>query len=677
MSNSISRLLLVEDDEDDYILARDYIEQLSTLEFEIDWVTNQHDALAKMAENRHDICLLDYQLGAENGLTVLKRAIAAGFTSPIIMLTGQADEEVDMAALDAGAVDYIIKSELSSSRFARAIRYALARREIEKERVDRLKAEAENRSKDRFLAHLSHELRTPLTSILGYTELLMDSKMGQSAQSELAIVLNNSKHLLSLLNNMLDLSKIAADKLELNLSEVNLDALIADVYALMSIPATDKGLTLTVISDTPLPLKIQTDATRFRQVLINLISNAIKFTEQGSVTVRLWCKGREECEFLYFSVTDTGIGIPQNQLDSVFKPFEQVADVVSRRQGGSGLGLAICNELVAKMGGEVSLQSTFGEGSSFTAYIHTGDTKQSPHEVLSFDAKPIIAKECNTLNYQGKVLVVDDVNDIRMLVGHMVQNSGLQVEYGRNGLEALDKVTDAHNDGQPYDLVLIDIHMPVMNGSEAIKQIRSSGIQSPVVAMTAATMKGVRDQLISQGFTNVLEKPINLDALMKVLDSHLTPVSKVTQCHDESSAAMEPSAEMGPSAVTKQNNVSQHSESQNKLHYLLVEDDVDAADITALLLESLGVDVHVAHSGQECLDVFKQRNDWSKVLMDLNLPDANGLNLAKEIHKSSPQVEMVILSGEEPDAQSMTDTDISKFILKPINKQVLSDLVKD
>ena len=599
------------------------------------------------------------------------------------MLTGQADEEVDMAALDAGAVDYIIKSELSSSRFARAIRYALARREIEKERVDRLKAEAENRSKDRFLAHLSHELRTPLTSILGYTELLMDSKMGQSAQSELSIVLNNSKHLLSLLNNMLDLSKIAADKLELNLSEVNLDALIADVYALMSIPATDKGLTLTVISDTPLPLKIQTDATRFRQVLINLISNAIKFTEQGSVTVRLWCKEREECEFLYFSVTDTGIGIPQNQLDSVFKPFEQVADVVSRRQGGSGLGLAICNELVAKMGGEVSLQSTFGEGSSFTAYIHTGDTKQSPHEVLSFDAKPIIAKECNTLNYQGKVLVVDDVNDIRMLVGHMVQNSGLQVEYGRNGLEALDKVTDAHNDGQPYDLVLIDIHMPVMNGSEAIKQIRSSGIQSPVVAMTAATMKGVRDQLISQGFTNVLEKPINLDALMKVLDSHLTPVSKVTQCPDESSAAMEPSAmkepsaEMEPSAVTKQNNVSQHSESQNKLHYLLVEDDVDAADITALLLENLGVDVHVAHSGQECLDVFKQRNDWSKVLMDLNLPDANGLNLAKEIHKSSPQVEMVILSGEEPDAQSMTDADISKFILKPINKQVLSDLVKD
>ncbi|ABG42651.1 histidine kinase [Paraglaciecola sp. T6c] len=662
MSNSISRLLLVEDDEDDYILARDYIEQLSTLEFEIDWVTNQHDALAKMAENQHDICLLDYQLGAENGLTVLKLAIEAGFTSPIIMLTGQADEEVDMAALDAGAVDYIIKSELSSSRFARAIRYALARREIEKERVDRLKAEAENRSKDRFLAHLSHELRTPLTSILGYTELLMDSKIGQSAQSELSIVLNNSKHLLSLLNNMLDLSKIAADKLELNLSEVNLDALIADVYALMNIPATDKGLTLSVISDTPLPLKITTDATRFRQVLINLISNAIKFTEQGSVTLRLWCEDKPGCEFLHFSVTDTGIGIPANQLNSVFKPFEQVADVVSRRQGGSGLGLAICNELVAKMGGEVSLHSTFGEGSCFTAFIQTGDTKRSPHELLSFDAKPSTMKEVKTLNYEGRVLVVDDVNDIRMLVGHMVQNSGLKVEYGRNGLEALDKVTDAINDGDPYDLVLIDIHMPVMNGSEAIKQIRSSGIHFPVVAMTAATMKGVRDQLISQGFTNVLEKPINHDALLKVLDAHLTAVSEpiqveTTDAHD--------------------NDASQQDESSERQHFLLVEDDVDAADITALLLESLGIDVHVAHSGQECMDVFNQRNDWSKVLMDLNLPDASGLNLAKEIHKTSPQLELVLLSGEEPDAQSMADADITKFILKPINKKVLSDLVED
>jgi len=664
MSNSISRLLLVEDDEDDYVLACDYISQLSTLEFEIDWVTNQRDALAKMAENRHDICLLDYQLGAENGLTILKLGIEAGFTSPIIMLTGQADEQVDMAALDAGAVDYIIKSELSSSRFARAIRYALARREIEKERVDRLKAEAENRSKDRFLAHLSHELRTPLTSILGYTELLMDSKIGQSAHTELGIVLSNGKHLLSLLNNMLDLSKIAADKLELNISDVNLDALIADVYALMTIPSTDKGLMLTVDSVSPLPLKIQTDATRFRQVLINLISNAIKFTEQGEVNVRLWSEKRDGEDLLFFSVSDTGIGIPKDQLSSVFKPFEQVADVVSRRQGGSGLGLAICNELVAKMGGTVSLQSQFGKGSCFTAYIQTGDVSQVPHERLKFDTKPLVIKDVQSLHYQGKVLVVDDVNDIRMLVGHMVSSTGVVVEYGKNGLEALDKIINARNEDSPFDLVLIDIHMPVMDGSEAIKQIRAAGILSPVVAMTAATMKGVREQLISQGFSNVLEKPINPQALMSALDAYLTVTSCVGPSQDEAGVAS--------SAISEQ-----PAQVSSEQHILLVEDDIDAADITALLLESLGASVHVAHSGKEGVDVFKQRDDWSKVLLDLNLPDTNGLSLAKELRQSAPAVEMVILSGEEPDVNEMAEAEISKFILKPINKQVLSDLVKD
>ena len=261
--------------------------------------------------------------------------------------------------------------------------------------------------------------------------------------------------------------------------------------------------------------------------------------------------------------------------------------------------------------------------------------------------------------------MVDDVNDIRMLVGHMVSNTGLRVEYGKNGLEALDKITDAHNDGQPYDLVLIDIHMPVMDGSEAIKQIRQSGIAAPVVAMTAATMKGVRDQLISQGFTHVLEKPINPDALMSVLNSYLAVQLSESQSQNSDSPN---------EIVSDESSQGKCSEQQ---HILLVEDDVDAADITALLLKNLGVSVHIAHTGKECVDIFKQRNDWSKVLMDLNLPDADGLSLAKELRQSAPQVEMVILSGEQPDNTKMKEADISKFILKPINMQVLTDLVKD
>ena len=237
MLDKVTRLLLVEDDEDDYILTCDYLEQLGSHTFDVEWLSCPEQAISVLSENKHDICLLDYRLGASDGLEVLKRAVANGFRGPIIMLTGQSDEALDSAALDAGAVDYLVKSEMNSSRFARAIRYALARRDVEDERVERLKAEAENRSKDRFLAHLSHELRTPLSSILGYTELLMQSEKNRHLNNELGVIYRNGKHLLSLLNDVLDLSKIAADKLELNCSDVNFDSLMADVYTLMRVSA--------------------------------------------------------------------------------------------------------------------------------------------------------------------------------------------------------------------------------------------------------------------------------------------------------------------------------------------------------------------------------------------------------------------------------------------------------
>jgi signal transduction histidine kinase len=330
MLDKVTQLLLVEDDEDDYILTCDYLEQLDSHTFNVQWVSSPEQAIETLSKNEHDICLLDYRLGASNGLDVLKEAIANGFSGPIIMLTGQSDDELDSAALDAGAVDYLIKGEMSSSRFARAIRYALARKDVEGERVERLKAEAENRSKDRFLAHLSHELRTPLSSILGYTELLMQSDFSQQAENELGVIYRNGKHLLSLLNDVLDLSKIAADKLELTPSEVNLDSMLADVYTLMRVSVLDKGVALKFESDQALPLVARLDATRVRQILINLINNAVKFTDKGEIVVKAWTQHVDGTEMLFFSIKDSGMGIAPEKQQLIFKPFEQIADVESR-----------------------------------------------------------------------------------------------------------------------------------------------------------------------------------------------------------------------------------------------------------------------------------------------------------------------------------------------------------
>ncbi|MCF7501607.1 response regulator [Pseudoalteromonas sp. L1] len=654
MLDKVTRLLLVEDDEDDYILTCDYLEQLGSHTFDVEWLSCPEEAVNVLSENKHDICLLDYRLGASDGLEVLKSAVANGFRGPIIMLTGQSDDTLDSAALDAGAVDYLVKNEMSSSRFARAIRYALARRDVEDERVERLKAEAENRSKDRFLAHLSHELRTPLSSILGYTELLMQSEKNQHAHNELGVIYRNGKHLLSLLNDVLDLSKIAADKLELNCCDVNLDSLMADVYTLMRVSAVDKGLSLRFESQQALPLIINTDATRLRQILINIINNAIKFTNQGEIVVRAWTAWVNEREMLFFSIKDTGLGIAPEKQALIFKPFEQIADVESRDVGGAGLGLAICSELLTRMQGSIELESTQGVGSEFTLSIYPGNIRDVERQLLTFDSNPDCHQKLTTLSTSGRVLVVDDLKDLRILVGHMIASTGADVEYAENGKHAIEKVAAAEQAGKAFDIVFIDLHMPVMGGKEATIELRKMGYKEPIIALTAATMKGVKSELSALGFNDMIAKPVDSGLLYQVLNHYICQGKTEPVIEHDDSPAM----------------------TQKSTRYLLVEDDTDAAQITQLLLESLGVETVIAASCEACLNTLNEDAEFNKVLLDMHLPDGGGLDLAKQLKQRYPNLTLVIVSGAEPEPEKIEKLDIEQVLLKPINLGLLTELIE-
>ncbi|MBB1387002.1 response regulator [Pseudoalteromonas sp. SG45-5] len=654
MLDKVTQLLLVEDDEDDYILTCDYLEQLDSHTFNIQWVSSPEQAIETLSKNEHDICLLDYRLGASNGLDVLKEAIANGFSGPIIMLTGQSNDELDCAALDAGAVDYLIKTEMSSSRFARAIRYALARKDVEGERVERLKAEAENRSKDRFLAHLSHELRTPLSSILGYTELLMQSDFSQQAENELGVIYRNGKHLLSLLNDVLDLSKIAADKLELTLSEVNLDSMLADVYTLMRVSVLDKGLTLRFESDKPLPLVARLDATRVRQILINLINNAVKFTDKGEIVINAWTQWVDDREMLFFSIKDTGMGIAPEKQKLIFKPFEQIADVESRSVGGAGLGLAICAELLARMHGDINLQSEFGKGSTFTISVYPGDISEVERQVLNFSSAPQLHNKLAPCKVSGRVLVVDDLRDLRMLVGHMISSCGARVDYAEHGQQALEKVRIADAYKAPYDIIFIDIHMPVMGGKEATIELRKMGYKGPIIALTAATMKGIHEELAALGFNDVIPKPVDSAALYQCLQDYLIAPEHAPKAKDINS---------------------DKSLTEKKQRFLLVEDDHDAAQITQLLLESLGVETVIASSCAQCLQILNHDKQFNKVLLDMHLPDGRGVDLGQQINKRYPELRLVIVSGAEPDPKEIKDLNIDRVLLKPINLSLLETLI--
>lgn len=649
MAEKITRVLLVDDDEDDFIITSDYLQQISSHTFDIEWISTPTLALEVLQNNHHDICLLDYQLGVINGLTVLENAIKNGCTIPIIMLTGQSDSTVDNHALDAGAVDYLIKNEMNITRFTRTIRYALARKDIENERLERLKAETKNRSKDKFLAHLSHELRTPLTSILGYTELLLNSPKTNAFQTELHTIANNGKHLLGLLNNVLDLSKIAAGKLELNYSKIPLNMFIANIINLMKISAKDKGLSLNVIAKKVLPTTIYGDPVRLRQILINIIHNAIKFTEQGSITLTLWTEVIEHTEMLCFDITDTGLGMPEPLINNIFKPFEQIEDAVSRKEEGAGLGLAICAELVKVMNGSIKVTSKINSGSNFRIKIYPGDVSNVKRDLLTFSHDYKALQQNSYVSLKGNILVVDDIQDIRQLIGYFSESFGLTVSYAENGQVAIEKIIAAQQNNTPYDLVLMDIHMPKLDGKRAITQLRSLGITLPIMAITAATMKGVRKELTDIGFNDIIAKPIEKSTLYERVSHFL------------------------PCRTTEDDNSNNPTSAQQRI--IVVDDDNDTVQVTALLLNSLNVQVKTAQNATECMGLLSCEQAFNIALLDLNLPGINGLQLAKNIKNHYPNIKIIMLSGSEIPLPELQKHGAQQALLKPINLNMLKSII--
>lgn len=643
------RILLVEDDEDDYFLAADSLAQCTSPKFDLVWARNGDEAIEYLQGEAFDLCLLDYLLGQENAMDVLDRLKSLSFTIPVVVLTGQADSIVDDRVMRAGAEDFLTKAEIDTPRFMRTIRYALVRREIEAERVERNRVEQQNKAKDKFLAHLGHELRTPLASILGYTELLLDSPGNENINAELVTILNNSKHLLSLLNDLLDMSRIMANKLELVPQTIYLNGFLTDLYSLMVMQASERGLVLTVSADSLIPEYIQVDPTRLRQILINLVNNAIKFTDNGEVSINVeYAKDNEQ---LCFAVEDTGIGMPENKLDTIFQPFEQIEDLIHANHGGAGLGLAISNELVARMGGDIKVESTQGVGSRFWFCVHAPDRSEQNFIPLDLEEHERPAEQFKINEHlDGRVLIVDDLREIRRLTGRLVSMSQVQVTYAQNGAEALDKIRNAERKNLPFHLILMDIHMPVMNGIDCLKALRASAIQTPVVAVTAASRKGLRESLLSEGFDNVIAKPLDRKELSEVLSTFLLP------------------------AIPHSMSATQNS-SPNLKSLLVVEDDEDAAELMSLLLNSLGYNADIALTGEQALQRISQSPDhYAHVLMDLHLPDTNGYELAKAISELAPALMVTIISGAEPDKSRLTHLPVTQVLLKPVSKKDLATL---
>jgi signal transduction histidine kinase/DNA-binding response OmpR family regulator len=379
-------------------------------------------------------------------------------------------------------------------------------------------AESANRAKSEFLANMSHELRTPLNGILGFTELLVrggDRGNEHDRLDFLETIRKSGKRLLQLLNDLLDLSKIEAGQLQVELIQCSPDAVLAEVISVQRVPAQKKSVALDYRWESRIPVTIQSDPHRLYQLLTNLISNAIKFTEQGNVLVVATLEQEGHSPKLKFEVRDTGIGIPTEKIETIFEPFVQADTSVTRKYGGTGLGLAISRRLAESLGGELHVKSTVGAGSVFTATIVTGDLcgvalLDVPSPAAAGDVRHV--KEINTRLDGCRVLVVDDAETNRKLISMFLARCGAAVEMAENGERALQIALD-----MPFDVVLMDMQMPVMDGYTAARTLRARGFKQPIIAVTAHAMKGDCEKCEAVGCDGYLSKPVDMDNVIRTV----------------------------------------------------------------------------------------------------------------------------------------------------------------
>ncbi|MBN2513726.1 MAG: response regulator [Sedimentisphaerales bacterium] len=382
-----------------------------------------------------------------------------------------------------------------------------------------------NKAKSEFLANMSHEIRTPMNAILGFGELLRDEPMSEEQKSYVDTILSSGNNLLQIINDILDFSKIEAGKLSTEKVDFSLTQMLEEMESLFRPMCDRKNLDFDILCCSELPEIMRTDPVRLRQCLVNLINNAIKFTEQGHVYLNVGLETINQVRHIRFDIEDTGIGIPKDKQMLIFEAFTQADGSHTRKFGGTGLGLTITRQLVELLGGRISLRSNEGRGTLFTIQMPLGIDLDGQPAALRPRALEISPSDSTNsfMQIKGRLLVAEDAHANQTLIRIMLQKMGLEVTLANNGQEALEKISN----GQ-YDLVLMDMQMPVMNGYDAARHIKAMGIHIPVIALTAHAMKGDEEKCRQAGCDDYLTKPIERAKLEKILRHYLCPLSSTS-----------------------------------------------------------------------------------------------------------------------------------------------------
>ncbi|HUE79316.1 MAG TPA: response regulator [Sphingomicrobium sp.] len=531
---NMTALLVVEDSPGDARLLREMLDEDKRKSTVMTHVTTMTEAERHLADNVVDVVLLDLGLPDAEGLEAVSRAQAAAPAVPLVVLSGMDDDRLAVEAVHNGAQDYLVKGQIDSRSLLRAIHYAIERKSLQTaalalsakadiacaEAVDIACAEAvaANDAKTKFLANMTHEIRTPLNSIIGFIDLLLDDvSLTLVQQRYLEQVKNASGALLTVVNDVLDFSKLDAGKVQLTEEPFSLDTLVSSTVAIVERDALAKSLELRIRIDPELTLYNRGDPARIRQILLNLLSNAVKFTSVGCVTLEITkIPSVASKEHLRFAVSDTGIGVPVNGQSGLFEQFAQADPSISRTYGGTGLGLSICKSLVGLMNGSIGFVNNEQAGATFWFEIELEMSTRT-------QVKP---QNCaDPVDRRGvRILLVEDLPMNQELACTILRRASHYVEIANDGIEAI-----AALEQDSFDVILMDIQMPRMDGVTATREIRQMtgpARHTPIIAMTANALPEQVREFRQAGMDDYVAKPFKQqelhDAIRRVIDMPAT-----------------------------------------------------------------------------------------------------------------------------------------------------------